>query len=90
MSKRAEEYAAEYVKKTHSPSSVSDFQAAMNIAVINGCKAAYEQAERDLALVPEDMGVIFNLVRELQAKYTDIRGCYEESLKMFNDAKNGK
>lgn len=53
-------------------------------------KEGYEQAEKDCALIPEDMGVIFNLVNELQRKYTDIRGCYAEALKMFNDARNGK
>lgn len=47
----------------------------------------YEQAERDCALIPEDMGVIYNLVSELQYKYTDIRGCYEEALELFNKAR---
>lgn len=48
----------------------------------------YEQAEKDLALIPEDMGVIFNLVRKLQYKYGDVRGCYDEALKLFNKARN--
>ena len=50
----------------------------------------YEQAEKDLALIPEDVGVIFNLVRELQVKYADVRECYEEVLILFNEARNGK
>ena len=87
---KAEKYAVKYVRENHSPSDVSDFQAAMNIAVMKAYVAGYREAEKDCALIPEDMGVIFNLVRELQAKYTDVRGCYEEALKMFNDAKNGK
>ena len=53
-------------------------------------KEGYEQAEKDLALTPEDIGVIFNLVRNLQVKYTDYHGCFAEALKMFNDARYGK
>ena len=51
-------------------------------------EAGYELAEKDLALTPEDMGVIFNLVRELQYKYNDLSGCYEEALGLFNKARN--
>lgn len=51
-------------------------------------KEGYEHAEKDLALTPEDMGVIFNLVRELQSKYNDVSGCYEEALELFNKARN--
>lgn len=50
----------------------------------------YDQAEKDLALIPEDMSVIFNLVRDLQGKYSDTRGCYEEALDLFNKARNAK
>ena len=48
----------------------------------------YEQAEKDLALIPEDMGVIFHLVRKLQYKYNDWSGCLEEALRLFNEARN--
>ena len=40
------------------------------------------------ALIPEDMGVIFNLVRGLQSKYDDVSVCYEEALRLFMAAKN--
>ena len=48
----------------------------------------YKQAEKDLALIPEDMGVIFHLVRKLQYKYNDWNGCLEEALRLFNEARN--
>ena len=48
----------------------------------------YTHAEKDLALIPEDMGVIHQLVRKLQYKYSAVQGCYEEALEMFNKARN--
>ena len=47
----------------------------------------YEQAEKDCALIPEDIKVIFYLVRRLQYKYSDISGCFEEALELFNEAR---
>ena len=47
----------------------------------------FHQANKENALIPEDMGVIFNLVRECQTKYCETRGCYEEVLELFNKAK---
>ena len=54
------------------------------------CAVGYMQAEKDLALIPEDMGVIFNLVRDLQSKYSATEGCYAEALRMFNEQRYGK
>ena len=51
-------------------------------------RAGYEQAEKDLALIPEDIGVIFNLVLQCQTKYSATTGCYEEVLELFNKARN--
>lgn len=48
----------------------------------------YHEAERDCALIPEDMGVIFHLVRKLQYKYNDWSGCLEEALRLFNEARD--
>lgn len=54
-------------------------------------KEGYEQAEKDCALIPDDMGVIYNLVRRLQSKYGDNHeGCFEEALELFNKSRNGK
>lgn len=50
-------------------------------------KEGYEQAEKDNALTPEDIKVIFYLVRKLQYKYSDISGCFEEALELFNKAR---
>ena len=88
---RAEKHAVDYLTEHHSPSDVSDFQAAMNIAVLKAYVAGYREAEKENALIPEDMGVIFNLVRKLQYKYGgDYQGCLEEALELFNKAKNGQ
>lgn len=40
--------AFEYVRKSHSPSEVSDFQAAMNIAVMKAFIAGAQWADKDL------------------------------------------
>ena len=50
----------------------------------------YLQAEKDCALIPEDIKVIFYLVRRLQYKYSDISGCFEEALKLFNKARENE
>ena len=44
----ANERAAAYLERTHSPSSVSDFQAAMNIAVLKAFVAGYEEVVNKL------------------------------------------
>ena len=48
----------------------------------------YGQAEIDLALTPEDIGLIFNKVRELQVKYNSTEGCYQEVADWFNGLKD--
>jgi len=53
-------------------------------------KEGYEQAEKDCALTPEDIKVIFYLVRRLQYKYSDISGCFEEALELFNKARENE
>lgn len=45
----------------------------------------YRQAEEDLALTSEDVGKIFNKVRELQKNYSATVGCYAEVAKWFNE-----
>ena len=59
---RALECAAEYVTKTHSPSKASDFQAAMNIAVMKGYVAGYQQGVTDQTEMDE---VKYKKLREL-------------------------
>ena len=53
-------------------------------AYLNG----YRQAEKDCALTPEDVGVIYNLVRNLQYQYDDMNECYYEALRLYDEAKN--
>lgn len=48
----------------------------------------YYQAEKDFALIPEDMGVIFNLVRKCQSRFGSGDAAYEEALRLFNKARN--
>ena len=48
----------------------------------------YEQAEKDCALIPEDMGVIFSLVRRCQSRFGSGDAAYEEALRLFNKARN--
>ena len=79
MSKRAEARAEEYIKESGD-----------NGMTYADYTAGYEQAEKDLALIPEDIGVIFNLVLQCQQKYNATSGCYQEVLELFNKARNGK
>lgn len=44
----------------------------------------YREAEKDLALTPDDVWCIFNLVRDLQTKYSAIEGCLQEVANIFN------
>ena len=76
---RAEARAEEYIKKSGD-----------NGMTYADYTAGYEQAEKDLALIPEDIGVIFNLVLQYQHKYSATIGCYEEVLRLFNEGRNGK
>lgn len=43
-----------------------------------------QQSEKDFALTAEDIGLIFNKVRELQVKYPATEGCYQEVADWFN------
>ena len=80
MSKRAEQAALKaYPGQTKEHSTARFFFA-----------DGYEQAEKDLALIPEDIGVIFNLVLQCQTKYSATSGCYQEVLELFNKARNGE
>ena len=45
----------------------------------------YEQAEKDLALTKDDAWCIFNLIRELQTKYSATEGCLQEVADIFNE-----
>ena len=45
----------------------------------------YEQAEKDLALTKDDVWTIYNLVRELQVKYSATEGCLQEVADIFNE-----
>lgn len=81
MSKKAEEFASKYVAQAHSPSDMSDGQAAMNIAVWKGCVAAYEQAEKDAALEAKEVmepviSLAFNkgrLVERMSFTWEDVK-----------------
>ena len=53
-----------------------------------GYRQGYEQAKKDFALTPEDIGLIFNKVRELQIKYNSTEGCYQEVADWFNGLKD--
>ena len=55
-----------------------------------GYVKGYEQAEKDLALTPEDVSKIFNKVRELQVKYPATEACFEEVAEWFNNLKEEK
>ncbi len=48
----------------------------------------YEQAEKDLALTKDDVWTIYNLVRELQVKYSATDGCLQEVADIFNEQRN--
>ena len=48
----------------------------------------YNQAQKDLALTKEDVRTIFNLVRELQVKYSATDGCLQEVADIFNEQRN--
>ena len=48
----------------------------------------YRKAEKDLALTKEDVRTIFNLVRELQVKYSATDGCLQEVADIFNEQRN--
>lgn len=52
---------------------------------VDGYKEGYEQAEEDLALTKEDVRCIFNLVRDLQTKYSATEGCLQEAADIFNE-----
>ena len=41
-----------------------------------------------IELTPEDVGLIFNKVRELQVKYSATEGCYQEVAEWFNKQRN--
>ena len=49
-----------------------------------GYKNGYMAAKKDLALTAEDVGCIFNLVRQMQVKYTATSACYQEVADIFN------
>ena len=44
----------------------------------------YRLAEQDLALTAEDVGCIFNLVRQMQVKYNATSACFQEVADIFN------
>ena len=50
----------------------------------------YRKAEKELKLMPEDIGVIYNLVHQLQHKYEYeyTNDLYAEVLERFNEARN--
>lgn len=50
-------------------------------------KLGYAKGIEDAMLTPEDIGTIFNLVREAQVNYNATEGCYPEVLKRFNEIK---
>lgn len=49
----------------------------------------YEQAEKDLALIPYDIGIIFKLVLQERVKYADQSQCYKDVLQRFKEWKYG-
>ena len=50
-------------------------------------RLGYAKGIYDAMLTPEDIGTIFNLVREVQVNYNATEGCYPEVLKRFNEIK---
>lgn len=50
-----------------------------------GYYEGYKHAEKDLELTKEDVRTIFNLVRELQVKYSAVDGCLQEVADIFNE-----
>ena len=53
-------------------------------------KAGAEWQKKQDELTPEDIGVIFSLVLELEIKYSATEGCYPEVLNRFKKYKEGK
>ena len=49
-----------------------------------GAEWMAEQAKKDHALTKDDVWRIFDLVRELQTKYTSTDGCLQEVADIFN------
>ena len=49
-----------------------------------GYNRGYMKAKKDLALTAEDVGCIFNLVRQMQVKYNATSACYQEVADIFN------
>lgn len=66
-------------------SSFGTFDIDHNAPYRKGYAQGYEQAEKDLALTKEDVRTIFNLVRELQVKYSSTEGCLQEVADIFNE-----
>lgn len=78
---RAKEAALKEYPISTPPSYIDGHDLLRQEAFIKG----YEQAEKDLALTTDDVWRIFNLVRELQTKYSATDGCLQEVADIFNE-----
>ena len=85
MSKRAEEAQASALLPESIISYTKEHTVLAGLVYREGVKFGYEQAEKDLALMKEDVRTIFNLVRELQVKYSSTEGCLQEVADIFNE-----
>ena len=53
-------------------------------------RRGYHDDQQSFCLSPEDIGKIFNKVRELQVKYNATEACFEEVAEWFNNLKEEK